>query len=141
MPGATADDYAEIMSEIFDSAVTGGDSEPPVVTVNTTPTALWPVNHKLVRIDVEVTAIDNLDLNPVISFESVVSTEASNANGDGNTDDDIVINEAGEIFVRAERSGSGEGRFYTITYRATDNSGNVGFGSADIAVPHDNSQP
>ena len=140
VPGATVDDYAEIMSEILDSAVTGGDSEPPVVTVNTTPTALWPVNHKLVRIDVEVTAIDNLDLNPVISFESVVSTEASNANGDGNTGNDIVINEAGEIFVRAERSGSGEGRFYTITYRATDNSGNVGFGSADIAVPHNNSQ-
>ena len=42
----------------------------------------------------------------------------------------------GTIYLRAERSGGGDGRVYTITYRATDENGNVGFGSAEVLVPH-----
>jgi hypothetical protein len=38
--------------------------------------------------------------------------------------------------LRAERSGTGSGRVYTITYKATDASGNYATGSVTIEVPH-----
>ena len=41
------------------------------------------------------------------------------------------------ISLRAERSGSGPGRTYTLTYRATDLAGNVATAIATVIVPHD----
>ena len=38
--------------------------------------------------------------------------------------------------LRSERSGSGSGRIYTITYKATDASGNYAIGTVIIEVPH-----
>jgi pectinesterase len=39
--------------------------------------------------------------------------------------------------LRAERGGSGAGRVYTVTYRATDAAGNSGQAAAIVTVPHD----
>ena len=39
--------------------------------------------------------------------------------------------------LRAERSGTGEGRIYTITITATDESGNSSQAQVNIIVPHD----
>ena len=44
---------------------------------------------------------------------------------DGNTLDDIKVDAAGNIWLRAERSGNGTGRIYTLTYEAEDQSGNT----------------
>lgn len=41
-----------------------------------------------------------------------------------------------DISLRAERSGKSDGRIYTITYEACDNSGNCATGSATVTVPH-----
>ena len=38
---------------------------------------------------------------------------------------------------RAERSGSGNGRIYTVRITATDTSGNSSYGDVNIIVPHD----
>jgi hypothetical protein len=38
--------------------------------------------------------------------------------------------------LRAERSGLGDGRVYTITYKAVDNCGNMTFVSVTVTVPH-----
>jgi hypothetical protein len=43
------------------------------------------------------------------------------------------------VKLRAERSGTGEGRVYTITITATDASGNVSKQTVTVAVPHDHS--
>jgi hypothetical protein len=134
-PGGTAQDYTEILGQIFETAVTGGDNEPPTVTLSVTPTTLWPPNHKMVRIDVNAAAVDNKDPNPVIKLVGVTSNESDNGQGDGNTEQDIQIDN-GVIYLRAERSGTGTGRIYTITYQAMDQNGNVGFGSVDVLVPH-----
>ena len=56
--------------------------------------------------------------------------------GDGHTTDDIQVSENGDIYLRAERSGTRYGRVYTITYAATDASGNTATASAEVIVPH-----
>ena len=110
------------------------DTTPPVVHVTVTPASLWPPNHKLVEIVLTVTATDDFDPQPVVELASITSNQAANDRGDGNTAIDIVV-ENGRIFLRAERSGtSKDPRIYTITYKATDASGNVGFGSATVTV-------
>ena len=41
------------------------------------------------------------------------------------------------VLLRAERSGSGSGRVYTIQVSCTDALGNVAMGTVDVIVPHD----
>lgn len=135
-PGGTARQYATILSEIFDTALTGGDNEPPEVTVQASPSFLWPVNHKMIPISLDIVAVDNKDPHPVLKLESITSSEEADGQGDGNTAQDILVADDGTVWLRAERSGAGTDRVYTITYRATDANGNVGFGSAKVIVPH-----
>jgi len=121
------------------------DTTPPTITVSVSPDDLWPPNHKYVEVTTTVTVHDICDPSPKITLVSVTSNEPDNANGigDGNTTDDIVIvvntNVIGDNFtfnVRAERAGNGSGRIYTITYRATDASGNSAQASATVTVNH-----
>ena len=39
--------------------------------------------------------------------------------------------------LRAERSGTGPGRVYTLTYRSADAAGNTSTCEATVTVPHD----
>jgi hypothetical protein len=113
------------------------DTTPPTVVVTATPNVLWPVDHKMVEIIVNVTATDDQDANPVVSLVGITSNQGQNTRGDGNTSTDILV-QNGRIFLRAERSGpNSQDRVYTITYSARDASGNVGFGTAIVTVPHD----
>jgi hypothetical protein len=57
--------------------------------------------------------------------------------GDGHTTGDIEIGDDGLIYVRSERSGTNSGRIYTITYQATDDSGNATVRSGTVSIPHD----
>lgn len=113
------------------------DTTPPTVTVTASPSVLWPADHKMYPITVNVTAVDDHDPNPFVSLVGVTSNQGQNELGDGNTSPDILI-QNGQIFLRAERTGtSKDDRVYTITYSARDASGNVGFGRATVTVPHD----
>jgi len=67
---------------------------------------------------------------------SATSSEPDNGLGDCDTANDIVINASGTISLRAERSGTGPGRVYSITYQATDIAGNSTTASATVTVPH-----
>ena len=62
--------------------------------------------------------------------------------GDGNTVNDIqgwLVGSADILGqLRAERSGNGPGRVYTLTYRGTDLAGNATTSSCKVTVPHDN---
>ncbi len=100
-----------------------------------TPDTLTPPNHKYVDVTVEVLVSDNFDPNVVVSLVSVTSNEPDEGLGDGDTPNDIVIVDDFTFQLRAERSGTGTGRVYTITYQAVDSCGNTTLASVTVTVP------
>jgi len=120
--------------------VTVADTTPPALSVSAAPSTLWPPNHRLVPIGATVTLTDACDASPSIQLIAAMSNEPDNGLGDGNTSGDIQDAAVGTddraFLLRAERSGTGAGRIYTVTYRATDASSNVTVLSAQVVVPH-----
>jgi hypothetical protein len=112
------------------------DAVPPVVEVSVTPDTLWPPDHKYVTVQTTVDISDNIDPNPTLTLVSVTSNEPDDGLGDGDTPDDIVVVDDFTFKLRAERSGTGDGRVYTITYEATDACGNSTTATATVTVPH-----
>jgi len=113
------------------------DTKPPIITdISTSPSNLWPPTHKMVTISVAVTATDNCGV-PVCSITSVTSNEPENGLGDGDTAPDWEINGGLTVNLRAERSGAGSGRVYTLTATCNDGCGNSSSGTVDVTVPHD----
>lgn len=121
-------------------SVTIVDTTPPELSISLSRTVLWPPNHAMIPITVDVMVEDICDPAPTVQLVSITSNEADNGLGDGNTSPDIQGAEFGtddrSFLLRAERSGLGTGRVYTITYRATDSSGNSTEQSAEVRVPH-----
>jgi hypothetical protein len=127
----------------FDSnevVITVEDVTPPEFSLSVELNVLWPPNHTMVLITPSWEVSDNCDEWPEVTLVSITSSEEDNAkgDGDGDTTGDILVDpNDGSIYLRAERTGSGSGRIYTITYEAVDDSGNVTVGSATVTVPHD----
>jgi probable HAF family extracellular repeat protein len=113
------------------------DNTPPEISVSVSPDTLWPPNHKMVPVVLEVDATDNCDSEPVCQITSVTSNEPINGTGDGNTAPDWEITGNFTVNLRAERSGKGGGREYTITVECTDASGNSSTYTEKVIVPHD----
>jgi hypothetical protein len=114
--------------------VTVVDNTPPVIlSVSATPNAMWPPNHKMFTVAVSVNASDNCS-GVVSQIVGVTSSEADNGVGDGNTVNDIQNVNGLSVDLRAERSGKGNGRIYTITVRSTDGSGNYSERTVDVTI-------
>jgi len=96
----------------------------------------------MVTIIANINATDNCSFGSNNNFvlESIMSNEPDNGQGDGDFPNDIQNAEFGTpdtVFkLRAERSGKGKGRIYTITYKSTDAAGNVKRAAATVIVPH-----
>jgi alpha-tubulin suppressor-like RCC1 family protein len=132
----TATDVAGNSSaKSFTITVTVGDTVPPVITT-TTPsvTSLAPPNHQMVPITIAVGATDNLGA-PVCAITGVTSNEPQNGLGDGDTPIDWIISGPLALQLRAERSGKGDGRIYTIAVRCADAAGNAATSSTTVVVP------
>jgi hypothetical protein len=71
-----------------------------------------------------------------ISITGVIQDEPLNGLGDGDTTPDAVL-QGGSALLRAERSGLGTGRIYTVTFSATDTRGAACTGTIAVCVPHD----
>ena len=82
-------------------------------------------------------AADNLVLISVTSDEA----DDQSGSGDGSTTNDIQGAAPGTMDLsfrlRAERSGTGLGRTYSVTYSAVDCAGASYTGAASVFVPHD----
>jgi hypothetical protein len=132
------DTFAQADEDVTHVAVV--DTTPPKLTVTVSPASLGPPSHKLVPITATVVATDTCDADPVVRLVSIVSNEPDNGLGDGDQPDDIQGATLGaddrDFLLRRERSGTGSGRTYTITYSATDASGNTAVRQATVTVPH-----
>ena len=113
------------------------DATPPTMTLSVTPDVLWPPNHKYVTVHATVSATDNADPEPTWSLISITSNEPDNGIGDGNTINDVVVVDDTTFQLRAERSGAGNGRIYSIAFQATDACGNTATAYTGVYVPHD----
>ena len=116
------------------------DTTPPRLSVVLSPSVLWPPNHELVRITATITVDDACDPTPSVRLLSIESNEPDNRRSDGNTAGDIQEAAFGAddrtFLLRAERSGRGAGRVYTVTYEARDNNENATVHQATVTVPH-----
>jgi hypothetical protein len=114
---------------------------PSIIACALSPAELWPPNHKMVDVTASVTVADSGSGSAGFVLVSATSSEPDNGLGDGDTANDIQDFEIGKPDtqgqLRAERSGLGNGRVYTLTYRASDAAGNVQTCTATATVPHD----
>jgi hypothetical protein len=156
-PGTPANSTSVEFTANFESGehdvmvtVTDGESEPvncsTVVTVRDTtpptvgrvvalPGVLWPPNGRLVPVRIIVQAIDNC--GPVhFRIKSVRSNEAVHDHGHGDQSPDWIITGDLALKLRAERSGHGHGRIYTVTVECEDAAGNKTLRDVTVTVPH-----
>jgi hypothetical protein len=99
--------------------------------------SLWPPNHKFV--EVGIVGVTDSQGDPVsIEITGVTTDEPVLGLGDGNTCADAILN--GETaMLRAERSGTGNGRVYTLYFTASNAAGNSCDGSVTVCITHDRS--
>lgn len=110
------------------------DTTPPVITDATaSPSILWPPNHKMADVTITVHAVDLVDPAPVVHITSVSSDQPINGTGDGDTAPDWIVTGPLTVQLRSERS-QGQDRTYTITFTATDFSGNTTTGTVTVKV-------
>jgi alpha-tubulin suppressor-like RCC1 family protein len=140
---------------MFDSPSFMIDKTAPQVTVSVSPDVLWPPNKQRVDVTITINVSDNLSLapQPIVNFRAT-SNEADVA-GDVNGHDgftnpvpltpgpfvfDTGSSTSGSsstsILLRADRSGSGTGRVYSIAGTVQDAAGNQRPFSTVVTVPH-----
>ncbi len=139
---ADAGSYTVVATNSAGSATSGPatltvrDVTPPTLSVTVTPAVLHPANHKMVAVRVTAQVSDAGDPSPVTKIVAITSNEPVNGTGDGNTSVDWQITGPLTANLRAERSGNGSGRIYTITVESRDASGNVATRTVTVSVPH-----
>ncbi len=117
--------------------VTVEDTQAPTLAMTVVATELWPPNHEM-RLVVEGISASDACCDPTLDI-AVESDEPVNGDGDGDSEPDWQVVEDGQgghdVWVRAERSGGGDGRLYTITVTAEDCSGNRAEDAVEVTVP------
>ena len=120
--------------------ITVYDNTPPVISnVSVSPASLWPPNHTMRDITLNYQLSDNCVNSPATAL-SVSSNEPINGTGDGDTAPDWTITDNHHVKLRAERSGNGSGRIYTITISSNDGCNATATAITKVTVPKNNSQ-
>ncbi len=112
-------------------------TNPVIEEISGKPSVLWPPNHKMIPVIINVITRDNCDPKPDSQIVKVSSNEPINGTGDSNTSPDWEITGKLTLNLRAERSGTGNGRIYTVTVQCKDTAGNSVLRDIEILVPHD----
>ncbi len=114
-------------------------NDPPLASAaRPTIATLWPPNHQMVPVG--ITGVTDPNNNATITITGVTQDEPTNGLGDGDTAVDAVINPDGTVLLRAERSGTGDGRVYRISFTASDPEGST-TGVVFVTVPHSPKKP
>ena len=115
-------------------------NEPPDCSGATGGT-LWPPNHELVSVAIEgVVDPDSdqpvlIEVTEVWQDEPVGSAKATGAGKDKAPDAALMAD--GDLRLRLQRDGSGDGRVYWVHFTATDVDGDSCSGVVAFFVPHD----
>jgi hypothetical protein len=97
---------------------------------------LWPPNHQLISVTID--GITDPDSDPVtIVIDSIQQDEPVNGFGDGDTSPDGFGVGTAQAELRAERSGTGNGRVYIISFTASDDKAASCSGVLSVGSPHD----
>jgi hypothetical protein len=116
--------------------VTVNDLEKPAIaSIAMTPASLWPPDHKLVPVAAAVAVTDVCDPSPTCTITAIASDEAVAGPGSKRVPD-FVITGPLTAHLRAERTGAGNERVYTLTVACTDTSDNTASTTATVRVPH-----
>src|SRR5262249_9669845 len=127
--GLTATDPWGNVSKTCQASVRVVDMTGPVIaSASAAPAVIWPPNKAMVAVSISASAADNCDAAPSCRITKVTSNEAA----------DFQITGPMTVSLRADRSGSGRGRTYSVWVTCTDASGNDSAPrSAMVVVPHD----
>lgn len=128
------------------SVITIEDLREPVIEVRAEPLRIWPPNHKYEEItpDMLLASAEDacgraIDLDRVKVIE-VRSDEPEDTNGDGSSLQDMMVDCPNTVMLRAERTGGGNGRVYTVVYCLDGENGTEATAEAKVFVPHDASR-
>lgn len=97
---------------------------------------LWPPNHKLSSIQIQGVTDPDGDI-VTLTVTSITQDEPVNGLGDGDTSPDGFGVGTANPQVRAERSGTGNGRVYRINFKGIDAKGGECASFVTVGVPHD----
>ena len=112
-------------------------NQDPVCDATSSVTTLWSPNHKMVSISL-VGGSDPDGDSLTTTVTGVTQDEPTNGLGDGDKSPDATLS---PLQVRSERSGTGDGRVYVISYTLDDGNGGSCDGSVTIGVPHSVKKP
>ena len=109
------------------------DNTPPSLTVTLSPNRSMSQSNKLVAINASFTIKDDYDRTPEIKLESITANEPLSANDIRDASfglDDRYF----KFLAESKNIKNAAGRIYTVTYSATDASGNQTLSSATVTV-------
>jgi hypothetical protein len=110
------------------------DITAPVLSIVLSPNILRK-NEKHVPITATIMVKDDYDPQPEVKLESITANEVLEKEDIKGA---LIGTDDRQFMLRAERDGKIKtGRIYTVTYSATDGSGNKSTASATVTVPHD----
>jgi hypothetical protein len=122
-----------LLTAVADVDVTVNNGPPDCTLARAVPRLVWPPDHRMVP--VTVTGVSDPD-DPTVSLRitGVTQDEPVNGLGDSDSTPDALVRD-GQTWVRAERSGSGDGRVYAIHFAADDGAGGSCEGAVRVGVP------
>ncbi|MGH9347828.1 MAG: MopE-related protein, partial [Vicinamibacterales bacterium] len=108
---------------------------PSCTAAEATMRGLWPPNHQFTLVGVQ--GVTDADDDPVtVAILGVTQDEEVLDPGGGNTCPDAILG-GSSVQLRAERTGTADGRVYRIQFTASDPAGASCTGSVRVCVPHD----
>ena len=136
-------DASGMVISLANKTIPSTGTPPKFTDCGTTLSLLWPPNHDLINVGYRYTLVPGTGPAPTITVH-VYSNEADVAAGGG---DDKFSPDARNISavtpntlrLRAERTGSGDGRVYLIIVTATNKLGTA-YCATTVVVPHDQSK-
>jgi len=112
---------------------------PEIVNAVAQPAVLWPPNHKMQRVEIDVNMMDACDPDARCLVTSVESSDPDRVwwRSKDQAGDSRIVGPT-TVELRAERMGSRSSRTYAVHFECADTTaGNVSHGQVQVVVPHD----